>query len=895
MNTSTQPKMRAGTLTIDLAETERFLTALGGKNAKFVFQTFANNSTNDGVSPKMTHPEGQAGVFYGTLDNFSKTLSKLNHSHNGVFVTVNESTGGRKAENITRVRAVFADWDDVDTGLPAIAGCGLKPQIVVESSAGKFHAYWLVSDCKLEEFKPIQQAIAAKLGSDPAINDLPRVMRLVGFNHYKYADSPYFQTRIVEINEIEAYKVSEIKAGLGLDLNPAKKNAHSAHNNKVKENDNNLIKNNSIDKIRSALSALPLEVWSNHEPRLRIAMALKSHDESLLDVWLEFCKLYDGFNEDERRYQWGMLGERDEGGISIATLYYDAKKYGWIDTSRPEKFTVTDDGVFFNGIDREGQPLPPEYVCSMLEVLGSTSSSSRDGWGRYLQFFDRNDGQHRWAMPMTMLAGDGLECRSELLRLGLEIGATPKAKTRLTEYIMTATVAKHYLSVEKTGWSNKTYVLPHKVIGGGEVLYQSTGGLHHGYSSKGSREGWLKGIGALSAGNSRLVFAIGCAFAAPLLHLLSMNSAGFHFRGDSSCGKTTALRVAASVWGGEDYLHRWRATGNGLEAVASLHNDGLLILDELAQCDAREAGQIAYMLANGAAKVRSSKTLTPAPLKTWRLLYLSAGEISLSQHMQTAGARSRAGQEVRLIDIPADAEKGLGLFEILHGDGGGAAFSRLLLENCTKQHGRVGIEYLENLCAMLRENYAEEIQQLQNSVKTLTATILPQGSCGQVARVAEYFALVGVAGELATRFELTGWQAGEAEAAAKTCFNAWLNGRGGAGNHEDSEILSQVRSFFEAHGESRFTPLDAIGERTTVNRAGFREVLEGAGDSSHTIYYCLPEAFSNELCKGYDNKKVTAVLKGAGWLQVGGDGKSAQLKTIRGMARTRFYVISPVS
>lgn len=897
MTITTQPMEGQGTPSIDLAETERFLATLGGLESKFVFQTFENNATKEATKPKVKHADGQARVLYGTLDKLSKTLSNINNSHSGVFVTINESDGGRKVESITKVRAVFADWDDVGTGLPAIEACGLKPHIIVESSAGKFHAYWLVSDCTLGEFKPIQKAIAEKLGSDPAIIDLPRVMRLAGFSHHKYADSPYFQTRIVELNKIEVYTVSEIKAGLGLDLNPAQTTTPNAlHNNKKSLKNNNIIKNNSIDKIKSALEVFPIEYIDNRDTWLRTALCMHSVDNDLLPIWLEWSRKSEKFDEANAIYTWNSLGEKDN-GITIASLYYDAKGYGWVDESRPEKFTVTVDGVFFNGIDKDGQPLAPELVCSMLQVLGSTSAANKEGWGRYLEFSDRSGMLHRWAMPMTMMASEGTEYRSELLRLGLEIAPTAKAKTRLSEFITSAPADKHYTCIEKTGWHRKSYVLPHKTIGADEVLFQSTGGLHHAYSIKGTPHDWPNHVAKLCAGNTRLVFAISCAFAAPLLHLLGLESGGFHFRGDSSCGKTTALRVAGSVWGGLDYMQRWRATDNGLESVAALHNDGLLVLDELSQCDPKMAGQVAYMLANGSAKVRGSRTLTPRACATWRLLYLSAGEISLSQHMQTVGLRSKAGQEIRLIDIPANAGKGFGLFDTLHTDEGGsdtgAGFSKLLVDNCTKYYGRAGSEYLENLCATIDNDNTPE--KLRLHLTKLTKELLPANASGQASRGAERFALVAIAGELATRFGLTGWKVGEAELAATVCFNAWINSRGGAGNHEALDILSQVASFFEAHGESRFTPIEAIGERTTINRAGFREVFDCAGDTSYTIYYCLPEAFTSELCKGYDTKQVTAVLKDSGWLQTGRDGKNAQLKTIRGMGRTRLYCITPRS
>ncbi|MDR0581029.1 MAG: DUF927 domain-containing protein, partial [Holosporaceae bacterium] len=47
--------------------------------------------------------------------------------------------------------------------------------------------------------------------------------------------------------------------------------------------------------------------------------------------------------------------------------------------------------------------------------------------------------------------------------------------------------------------------------------------------------------------------------------------------------KTSALCVAASLWGTKKFMQQWRSTSNALEAVAESHNDGLLILDELGQ------------------------------------------------------------------------------------------------------------------------------------------------------------------------------------------------------------------------------------------------------------------------------------------------------------------------
>lgn len=76
--------------------------------------------------------------------------------------------------------------------------------------------------------------------------------------------------------------------------------------------------------------------------------------------------------------------------------------------------------------------------------------------------------------------------------------------------------------------------------------------------------------------DSRLGFALSCSFAGPLLKLAGLEGGCFAFEGGSSSGKTTALKVAASVWGGEAHVRAWRTTDNGLEGLAALHNDNVL-------------------------------------------------------------------------------------------------------------------------------------------------------------------------------------------------------------------------------------------------------------------------------------------------------------------------------
>ncbi len=130
-------------------------------------------------------------------------LEKLNERGAGVFVTINETDGkGRKISNITKVRAVFADFD----GEPLPDTFDLEPSMIIESSPGKWHVYWMVEDYPKESFGVIQTSIAKKLGSDPVVKDLSRVMRVPGFYHNKKEP---FMTRIVESSDL-IYSYEEI-------------------------------------------------------------------------------------------------------------------------------------------------------------------------------------------------------------------------------------------------------------------------------------------------------------------------------------------------------------------------------------------------------------------------------------------------------------------------------------------------------------------------------------------------------------------------------------------------------------------------------------------------------------------------------------------------------------
>ncbi|MDK9716830.1 MAG: DUF927 domain-containing protein [Trichlorobacter sp.] len=192
------------------------------------------------------------------------------------------------------------------------------------------------------------------------------------------------------------------------------------------------------------------------------------------------------------------------------------------------------------------------------------------------------------------------------------------------------------------------------------LLTQSlTGDIPAGYEESGTKPGWDQQIGGLCVGNSRAVLAVCAALAPPLLKLVGMEGGGFHFVGPSSCGKTTLLRVAASVSGNPaTTIKTLDATASSLESAAAVCNDGLLILDELGQAAPDALGGLVYKLASGIGRGRADQRGEARERKSWRNLFLTTGEVDMSTMLKTIGKRPAAGQELRLVSIPAIPDKG---------------------------------------------------------------------------------------------------------------------------------------------------------------------------------------------------------------------------------------------
>jgi putative DNA primase/helicase len=586
-----------------------------------------------------------------------------------------------------------------------------------------------------------------------------------------------------------------------------------------------------------------------------------------------------------------------EGGPDVTLRFREtrSKAIGSTPVRRVGDFLLRPDGVYVER-ERDGKTRVVR-ICSPISVSRLARNSDGGDWGVCLIVEDLDKRQNAWCMPRSFLAGDPSAFCRILLGMGASISTAMQDKQDLARFLMhdhwTDQVGRA-LSVTQSGWHRDIFVFADgSVVGDSServVLQSSNPDSGNGYRPRGSFEDWQH-LGKLCGGNSRLIFGMCVALTGPVLDLLGEENGGCHLRGPSSIGKTTIMRAAISVIGNHEQLMRnWRATANAIEAAAMQCSGTMLPMDELSQVSPDEAGQVVYMLGNGQVKGRATQTGEIRPSKRFKETFLSTGEISLQQHIESGGGKAMAGQAARMIDIPADAGAGLGIFEDLHGRAHGAELSLEIQQASSQAYGwpiRVWITHLADLAQR-----SKLLADLRTGIARFVNQYVPAGADGQVARVGRRIALYAAVGEACIDLSILPLKKGEAEWAALKCFQAWLRERGGVGSYETSEALTQVRRYLEVYGDSRFVEISTFDadevdnpNRLTLMRSGFRK----RGEDGHTEFYALPGAFGTDVCSGLNPRQVAKALKDAGHLIPGPNGKLQRTMRLPGLGTSKVY------
>ncbi|MCB6543243.1 DUF927 domain-containing protein [Desulfovibrio desulfuricans] len=511
-------------------------------------------------------------------------------------------------------------------------------------------------------------------------------------------------------------------------------------------------------------------------------------------------------------------------------------------------FAVLDEGLVFYPDVTDKTIF--ELVSSHVDVKASARDAESCGWSKIIEVRDPDGVLHQCRVPFTSLNGSGDEALVLLSEAGLQLEPGRQPRQRLLQYLNKAAPKQRSLIVEKNGWIEKANkFVPFdlgELDGCSEYLCSRFPVASKLFEQRGTLEEWKKHVGVYCKGNPLLQVVTVAALSGPLLAFMGHSGFGIHLYGNSSSGKTTSLHIAGSVTGGE--LKSWRTTDNGLEGIAEQHNDNCLLLDEISQCDPDVVAQVAYMLANGQGKSRSSKTGVSRRVPTWNLTFLSSGEVSISDRAdQGHRNKAMAGHEVRVISILADGGTGYGIFTVIPDGMHAGAFSDMLIQNSKQYRGaslRAMIQHLKDD----RDKICNKISQIMDQFLIgLKHTELSS----QAKRVANHFALLAGVGEVAIELGILPWSTGEAMAAMNACFRWWRRDKNGAVDFEiekaTEKLLSLARNGFYGKCDDDYP----IKKFTSDGRDCF----------------FIPRSYAvGEICKEYQYKALVTNLKEKGLL-----------------------------
>jgi len=307
----------------------------GDPNSILTFQTF-DDRKNGGTATN----KGLVSVFHCRKDRVEYILNThikpLIQQGAGVSVMVNQGDGqGRKAKNVTKVRAVFVDLDeDGEAALEKIKASPETPppHLIVETSLGKFHVYWFVDGMERSDFKPVQKELSQRFGGDPNVTDLPRVLRIPGSLHQK---GKPFRVKIVSENPAPPYS-ADIFTNL---LSKSTENPLAVVSDQSFEAFMEQVnaKKTPTEQLRKMLSYI--NQAENYERWIKVGMALHPLGDDGLKLWLEWSSRAVNYDEKTCRSKWLSFGKYTEEKVTIGTIYYLAREGGWVQSGGQEHLT----------------------------------------------------------------------------------------------------------------------------------------------------------------------------------------------------------------------------------------------------------------------------------------------------------------------------------------------------------------------------------------------------------------------------------------------------------------------------------------------------------------------------------------------------------------------------
>lgn len=249
----------------------------------------------------------------------------------------------------------------------------------------------------------------------------------------------------------------------------------------------------------------------------------------------------------------------------------------------------------------------------------------------------------------------------------------------------------------------------------------------------------IKGLNRLIANSIACQVAVSIGFSSCIVGLLNecdetIETPIFHFYGDSSTGKSTALMLAASVWCkpefGNGVFQSWNATDNAIMNSLNNNHGIILALDESSVSN-KNFTNLVYCISQGIERGRMKKDGSKREQCSWNTSIISSGESSI-----ISNCNNNVGISARVVEFPN--------IKITNS----AKHSENIKRFCLKNYGAIGQAFIDAVCdneldKIIRKEYTTLREKISSQIKEGTAID---------NRLCRYYAILALCARYAKKF-----------------------------------------------------------------------------------------------------------------------------------------------
>jgi hypothetical protein len=467
-------------------------------------------------------------------------------------------------------------------------------------------------------------------------------------------------------------------------------------------------------------------------------------------------------------------------------------------------------------------------LCSDMRAVHAESSPDGRSWALNADVVDARGVHKLVCFPRAYAETEPAKCMSALVDAGLVVYIDDQKRHRvILNAIVRAEVPLAY-GIVKTGRTKigdrYVFALPPpadvieadgKAAGTNIIVWR--GSTQYGRVRQGGkREGWISEVAEPAAKIPLAMVGIGTMLSGPALPYLpeeSESNTMAHLVGESGGGKTTIVRVGASVHGKgsqttdpDSYLESYKNTINSSENILLAANHLGICFDELKNIDQRAAATFAYDFATGRRKGRMNADGSSRPSDSWVLSGLSSGEITLSDRANENAFRQQtmdSGADVRVLNLTSD-----GAFDLVGNFAERKAYAESIGAASATHFGFAGPEFIRFLLNHEDEARAAIVKNLA-IWKAMSAPLLGAAPSLQASRVASRLGSLVAPAALGAEVLGLPWgadiskfrvSAGPAASAMFLAFarvlDIWIGTNGAVYSTQTGEIFQRLRAYY---------------------------------------------------------------------------------------------------